>query len=149
MSSVHLSVEIAAPRSLVWRILIAKERWHRWNTFLFDRDPSLTFASGREVLLALQRLPGEDPTLFRSRVTGFYPETCLRWQSQIPGLRSETRFELLSLGADRTQYLYVSQGCGFLARTALFLLRQDERKGSQRMARELKAYAEAVFRDRP
>ncbi|MEO0948536.1 MAG: SRPBCC domain-containing protein [Cyanobacteria bacterium J06641_5] len=149
MSSVHLSVEIAAPRSLVWRILTAKELWYRWNTFLFDCDPNLPFAPDREVLLGLRRLPDEDPTIFRSRVTGFSPETYLRWQSQIPGLCSETRFELQDLGPDRTQYVYSSRGKGWLARLLLPLLRRDDRQGSQRMAWELKDYAEQVFRDRP
>ena len=148
MSSVYLSIEIAAPRSLVWRILTAKERWHRWNTFLFDCDPNLPFALDREVLLGLRRLPEEEPTIFRPRVTGFYPETCLCWQSQIPGLRSETRFELQDLGPARTQYIYSGRGRGLLARIVLPLLRRDERQGGQRMAWELKDYAERVFRDR-
>lgn len=149
MSSVYLSADIAAPQSLVWRILTRKERWYRWNTYLFDLDRGLSFAPGREVWLGFQRLPTEKTTAFRPVVTGFSPERFLCWDNRVPGLHTQTRFDLQALGPERTQYSYSYQGSGPLDRLVLPLLRQDERRGGQRMARELKAYAERVFRNRP
>ncbi len=145
MSSVYLTINIEAPRSLVWRILISKARWHRWNTYLFDLESSLPLGPGRAVRLGFRRTPGEKITAFYPRITEFAPERVLGWSNRVPGLQTETSFDLQSLGPARTQYTCSYQGSGWVDRAVLPLLRQDERRGSQRMARELKAYAERVF----
>ncbi|MBI4782505.1 MAG: SRPBCC domain-containing protein [Oscillatoriophycideae cyanobacterium NC_groundwater_1537_Pr4_S-0.65um_50_18] len=142
MPSLYAEIEINAPKSRVWQVLVGKEHWLKWNTFLYDRDANKPLAQGRIVHLSLRRLHEETETEFEPRITLLQPEVCLRWNYSAPGLRSEHVFELQEVGKSRTQYLHQEHFSGFA--TALFLpfLRQDEQQGMRRMARELKQYVE-------
>ncbi|MGG6268900.1 SRPBCC domain-containing protein [Leptolyngbya sp. AN03gr2] len=146
MPTLYTEIEIRAARSQVWQILIDKERWKYWNTFLYDCDPSLPFVEGRDVALSLLRNPGEEEVQFRPIVTLVQPNYCLKWLSTIPGLRNEHVLELQDTGVNQTRFLYQQNFSGTLARFLLPFIRQDERKGIQRMAWELKQYAEKLNR---
>jgi hypothetical protein len=142
MPSLYTDIEIYAPRQEVWRALFQKEGWVYWNTFLYDCDPKRRFAEGSEVWLSLRRVPGEEETEFQPRITLVQPNVCLRWVSAIPGLVTETVFELQDLGGDRTQYIHQETFSGALSRFILPFIRQDEQQGIRRMARELKQFME-------
>lgn len=142
MASLYTQIEINAPRSQVWQILFQKERWKYWNTFLFDCAPELPFEKGKTVSLSLRRLPKDEETEFEPLITLLQPENCLRWISSIPGFRNEYIFELQEIGLSRTQYVHKSRFSGMLTRIFVPFIRQDEHRGMQRMARELKRYAE-------
>lgn len=142
MPSLYTEVEIEAARSQIWQILIAKERWKYWNTFLYDCDPNRPFIQGRDVILSILRSPGEEEIQFRSIVTLIQPNYCLKWISTIPGLKNEHILELQDIGVNRTRFSYQQNFSGTFARFLLPFIRQDERKGIQRMASELKHYAE-------
>ncbi|MBD1823698.1 SRPBCC domain-containing protein [Cyanobacteria bacterium FACHB-DQ100] len=142
MPSLYTEIDIRAARSQVWQILIAKERWKYWNTFLYDCDPSLPFIQGRDVALSLLRVPGEEEIQFRPIVTLVQPDYCLKWLSTIPGLRNEHVLELQDVGVNQTRFFYRQNFSGTLARFLMPFIRQDERQGIQRMAWELKQYAE-------
>lgn len=142
MPSLYVEIEIAATRSQVWQALIEKERWKYWNTFLYDCSPDRPFVQGREVALSLLRIPGEEEIQFRPIVTLIHPGYCLRWLSTIPGLKNEHVFELQDTGINQTRFSYQQNFTGAIAKFLLPFIRQDERKGIQRMAWELKQYVE-------
>lgn len=142
MSSLYTEIDIEAPRTSVWDALIHKEEWRRWNTFLFDCDPRLPFAQGRDVFLALCRLEGEDETEFQPKVLLLHPEVCLQWKTKVPGLVSEHIFELEDIGPNRTRYIHRERFSGPLSALFLPFIRRDEKQGQKRMAWQLKRYVE-------
>lgn len=144
MPSLYTEIEIHAPRSRVWQILIHKEGWKYWNTFLYDCNPHQKIAPGKEISLSLLRVPGEEEIQFRPRVTLVQPDVCLRWISSIPGFNNEHRWELHDLDRNRTQFIYQEKFSGPLSRFFVPFIRQDEQKGIRRMAWELKQYAEKL-----
>ncbi|MBW4658797.1 MAG: SRPBCC domain-containing protein [Drouetiella hepatica Uher 2000/2452] len=142
MPSLYAEIEISAPKSVIWQALVCKENWLKWNTFLYDRDPSKPFVEGQVVHLSLRRLQEESETEFEPRITLLQPEICLRWSYSAPGLRSQHVFELQEISKDRTQYLHQAYFSGIITRLFLPFLRQDEQQGMRRMARELKQHIE-------
>lgn len=142
MPTLYTDIEINAPRSLVWEALIRKDEWRRWNTFLFDGDPALPISQGQEIFLSVRRLEDDEPTDFQPLVTVVQPEVCLRWIAQMPGFKSEQVFELQTLGSNRTIYIHRERFKGILSRVFLPFIRDDERQGIRRMARQLKRYIE-------
>lgn len=142
MPSLYTEIEIHAPRAAVWRALIAKENWLKWNTFLFDRNPSLPFKQGQTVQLSLKRSREETETEFEPRILVFQPGICLHWRCSAPGFHSEHVFELQDLGRTRTKYVHRESFSGTFTVLLMSLLRRDEQQGMRRMARELKRYVE-------
>ena len=143
MASFYTEIEINAPKHQVWQVLFQKNQWKYWNTFLFDCQSNVPFQQGKEVFLSLRRLPNEEETDFEALVTLVRPSVCLIWVSQIPGFRNEYVFELQEIGISRTKYIHKSNFSGILTRVFLPFIRQDEQRGIQRMARELKRYVES------
>ena len=143
MRTLYAEIEINAPKRLVWQILTAKEWWKYWNTFLFDFDPSVALQQGQQVQLLMRRIPEEEDTEIRPLVTLMQPEVCLKWvYSSIPGFKSEFVFELQDIGLRRTKYVHKDNFSGMLTRAFVPFIREDERRGMRRMARELKRYVE-------
>ena len=142
MASLYTEIDITAPKQQVWQVLFQKDQWKYWNTFLFDRDSEVTFMQGYEVFLSLRRLPHEEETEFEPLITRVQPTVCLSWVSSIPGFRNEYVFELQEIGVGRTKYIHKNNYSGILTRVFLPFIREDERRGIQRMARELKRYVE-------
>ena len=142
MPNLYTAIEINAPKAVVWDVLIQKEQWFRWNTFLYDCDPARPFRQGTQVSLALRRLEGDEETEFQPRILLLQPTVCLRWISQIPGFRSEHVFELQEVGFNRTQYTHRERFSGVLSRMFLPFIRQDEKQGLKRMAYQLKRHIE-------
>lgn len=143
MPSLYTEIEINAPCQQVWHILMHKESWMYWNTYLYDCDPRRPLVEGKDVLLSVRRLPGEAETEFQARVTIIQPIGYLQLMTTIPGLRHKQTFELHPLGRDRTQYIHHQSFRGILARVIVPFIQADEHKGIRRMAWELKDYAEA------
>ena len=142
MPTLRTQIEINAPRHIVWDALMRKDEWRRWNTFLFDADPALPIRQGQDIFLSVRRLEDDEFTDFEPLVTLVQPETCLRWIARMPGFKSEQTFELQSLGPNRTVYMHCERFKGLLANVFLPFIRQDEKQGIQRMARQLKRYVE-------
>ncbi len=144
MPSVYTEIEINASRRKVWWVLVHKEKWVYWNTFLYDCNPEQKFVEGQEVSLSLRRVPGEEETEFQPRITLLQPHVCLKWVSAIPGFMSEQVFELQDIGHDRTKYIHQEHFSGPLTRLFLPFIRSDEQQGIRRMARELKQFVETL-----
>ena len=142
MPSLYTEIEINAPRSRVWQVLLRKEQWKYWNTFLYDCDPSQPFQMGGEVFLSVRRVQADEEIEFQPAITLIQPEVCLKWVASIPGFQNEHVFELLDVGRGRTRYLHQEHFSGMLTRLLLPFIRQDEQAGMRRMASELKTYLE-------
>lgn len=146
MPSLYTRLDVLAPQPCVWQALIHKASWKYWNTYLYDCDQQRDFALGQRVLLSLRRRPGDEEMEFEPVVTLLQPEVCLQWVSRIPGLQVEQVFELQAIGPDRTQYGHQMRFSGPLTRLFLPFIRNDEQRGMERMARELKYYVENARR---
>lgn len=142
MPTLHTEIEIEASKQRVWRVLFEKERWIHWNPFLFDRDPMVPLKPGQEVMLSLLRNSGEGETEFKCLVIAVRPEVYLKWIAEIPGFKTETSFELQEIGPGRTKYIHRQTFSGWLVRVFLPFIREDDKRGMERMARELKRYIE-------
>ncbi|MGB3491563.1 MAG: SRPBCC domain-containing protein [Elainellaceae cyanobacterium] len=142
MPSFYAEIEIDAPRSRVWNVLLNKQEWKTWNSFLFDRTPERPFESGRSLLLAQRRKVREPETTFEAQIIRLQPDYSLYWRCEAPGYRSEHRFDLLDSGYGRTKYSHREKISGRLAWLFTPVIRHDEQLGMRRMAYELKQYAE-------
>lgn len=145
MASLYTEIEINAPKAIVWQVLITKNKWKYWNTFLFDCDPLQPLELGNDVFLSRRRLLGDEETEFQAKVTFMKPGVCLKWESSFPGLRYQSVFELQEIGVKRTKYIHKDNFSGFWQRVLLPFIREDELQGMRRMARELKRYSEVNF----
>jgi hypothetical protein len=146
MPSIYAEIEINAARSIVWRSLVQKQDWLKWNTFLYDRAPDQPFARGQSIPLSLKRLSDEAETEFQALITLIQPDVCLKWVAAAPGFQAEHVFELQEIGLNRTKYTHRENVSGALSRIFLPFIRQDEQQGLRRMANELKRYAERAHR---
>jgi hypothetical protein len=144
MPTLYTEIEISAPRNLVWDVLVSKEDWLKWNTFLYDLDPTQSLVQGKEVFLSLRRVPGDEETEFKPRITLMQPGICLRWQYSAPGFKSEHIFELQDMGESRTKYIHQERVSGMISQVFLPFIRRDEQQGLRRMAWELKQYTESM-----
>lgn len=144
MPSIYADIEINAPKAVVWKALIHKETWLRWNTFLYDRAPDQPFQRGQTVPLSLKRLSDETETEFDAQITLMQPEACLKWLASAPGFRAEHVFELQEIGLRRTKYTHRENVSGALSGLFFPFIRKDEQQGLRRMAIELKRYAERI-----
>ena len=137
-----MEVEIEASRRKVWRALFHKEQWQHWNTFLYDCEPDKPFALKQEVILAVRRSPTDEETVFQPLVRLLQPEVCLSWESEIPGFCNKSVFELQEIGVGRTKYIHKQEFSGWMTKLFLPFIREDEKRGMERMAYELKRYVE-------
>lgn len=142
MPSFYTEVEIEASRRKVWRALFHKEQWQHWNTFLYDREPDKGFALNQEVVLAVHRSPTDEGTVFQPLVKLIQPEVCLSWVAEIPGFHNQSVFELQEIGLGRTKYIHKQEFSGWMTKLFLPFIREDEKRGMERMAYELKRYVE-------
>jgi hypothetical protein len=142
MPSLFTETIINAPVKTVWRILTDKEGWMYWNTYLYDCSFRLPLTEGRDVLLAIRRVAGDEPIEFQAHITINQPPYCLSWVASIPGYKTKTTFELQDLGNGCTQYRHQEAFSGTFSRFALKFVRDDQQRGIRRMARELKTFTE-------
>ncbi|MBW4651857.1 MAG: SRPBCC domain-containing protein [Kaiparowitsia implicata GSE-PSE-MK54-09C] len=142
MPTLYTEITIHASRSAVWRSLIRKDHWLKWNTFLYDLSPDQPFRQGDRVLLSLKRDSRESETEIEPYITLLQPEVCLGWVYKAPGFQSDHRFQLQDIDRDRTQYTHRISFSGALSPVFLPWIRRDEQQGMRRMALGLKRFVE-------
>ena len=142
MPTIYTETIIYSPRQAVWEAIVYKDRWRFWNTFLYDCSPRVGFIPGRDVLLAVRRVPGDEPIEFRAKVQQVVEGYGIQWRAAIPGFVSEVSIELQDVGFDRTKYLYQEKISGIAGRFALSFIRDDQKRGMERMAQELRHYVD-------
>jgi uncharacterized protein YndB with AHSA1/START domain len=144
MPTLYTEILIEAPRQAVWEALVYKDRWRFWNTFLYDCSPRAGFVPGKEILLAVRRVPGDEPIEFRAKVRQVMDGYGVQWKASIPGFSSDVSIELQEVGQGRTKYLHQEKVSGAIGRFALSFIRDDQMRGMRRMAQELKLYSEGL-----
>jgi hypothetical protein len=142
MPSLYTETIINAPIEQVWRTLSDKEGWMYWNTYLYDCSFRLPIVENRDIVLALRRVPGDEPIEFQARIQIYQPPHCLSWVASIPGFKNKTTFELQDMGDGCTRYRHQESYSGGFSRFALRFIRDDQQQGIRRMARELKQFSE-------
>ncbi|PSQ08165.1 SRPBCC domain-containing protein [Halobacteriales archaeon QS_6_71_20] len=105
MPSVQASVEIAAPPSAVWAVLVGFETYREWNPLIRRVDGRPEPGHRLRVVIAQRGLP---PTLIAPEVTRVVPERELSWRSAapIPGAFDASHSFLLEPvdGGSRTRF---------------------------------------------
>jgi hypothetical protein len=120
--TIATEVEIDAPPSRVWSVLVDLPAYREWNPFIVEA--SGVVAEG-ETLALRMALPGRDPIGVEPRLLVVDPERELRWKGRIlvPGLFDGTHaFELVPLEGGRTRLLHSERFAGLLLPIARPLL---------------------------
>lgn len=112
--SIATAVEIDAPPSRVWEVLVDLPAYPQWNPFIVEAQG--TVAVG-ETLSLRMALPGYDPMTIEPRLLIVDPERQLRWKGRlvVPGLfDGEHAFELTPLAGGRTRVDHSERFAGLL-----------------------------------
>lgn len=102
--SIATSVEIDAPPSRVWDVLVDLAAYPEWNPFIVEASGTLAVG---ETLSLRMALPGREPTAVEPRLLVVDPERELRWKGRvlIPGLfDGEHAFVLTPIDDGRTRF---------------------------------------------
>jgi hypothetical protein len=143
MRAIRTEIDIAAPASRVWDILIATDRWGEWNPFAAMRGRA---AVGERVEVDLSP-PGQKPMTFRPTIVKLEPGSELRWLGHLglPGIfDGEHAFRVAPDGAGRCRLEQFETFRGLLAAPILWLVGDATRRGFEAMNRALKAKAEGT-----
>lgn len=114
-------IEINAPASEVWEVLVDTERYHEWNPFITAIDGELIEGARLSVVVSP---PDSSDLRFRPILLRLVPEAELRWRGSVLLaflFAGEHYFELTSLDARRTRFTHGEDFSGLLVR---FLGRQ-------------------------
>ena len=109
-------IEINAPPSAVWEVLMDTARYHEWNPFITSIEGALTV--GDELSIVVSPPDGSDMR-FRPRVLTCEPAVELRWRGALfwPALFSGEHFFLLKpLPSGGTRFQHGEDFRGLLLR---------------------------------
>ncbi len=143
MTAIHTEIEIAAPASKVWDILIATDRWSEWNPFVRMQGHA---AVGARVEITLTP-PGKSAMRIRPRIVKLDPGHEVRWLGHlgVPGLfDGEHGFRVTPAGAGRCRFEHFETFSGLLRAPILWLVGDSTRRGFEAMNIALKARAEGA-----
>ena len=101
--SIATAVEIDAPASRVWNVLVDLPAYPEWNPFIVEAEGKVEVG---ETLSLRMALPDRDPMTIEPRLLVVEPARELRWKGRlwIPGLfDGEHAFVLTPLGSGRTR----------------------------------------------
>jgi hypothetical protein len=108
------SVEIDAPPSRVWAVLVDLPAYPEWNPFIVEAQGNVAVG---ETLSLRMTLPGRAPMTIEPRLLVVEPERELRWKGRlwIPGLfDGEHAFVLTPLENGRTRFDHSERFGGIL-----------------------------------
>jgi hypothetical protein len=120
--SIATAVEIDAPSSRVWDVLVDLPAYREWNPFIVEADG--TVAVGERLSLRMA-LPGREPMTIEPRLLVVEPGRELRWKGRIlvPGLfDGEHSFVLTPLADGRTRLDHSERFAGLLLPVAKSLV---------------------------
>lgn len=135
-------VEIHAPQTTVWDILLDIDRYPEWNPF--TEKVVTSFELGSPVELHVN-LPGRGKRLQREFITGVHPPHKLGWGMHMLHerlLRARRWQTVEALGADRCCYHTEDHLRGLLTPLVRWLYFQSMQEGFNNMAYALKQRAE-------
>lgn len=109
-------IEIDAPPSLVWTILVDAERYHEWNPFITSLDGVVEAGNTLNVVVSP---PDSSDFRFRPLVLIADAPVQIRWRGKLLSplfFAGEHFFELLELPGQRTRLTHGEQFTGLLVR---------------------------------
>lgn len=138
-------IEISAPPSVVWEILLDGSRYHEWNPFITTLEGKIAAGESLSVVVSP---PDSSDFRFRPRVLVTKPEQELRWRGRVLAdflFVGEHYFELVELSNGTTRFTHGENFSGFMVR---FLGRQltETARGFVFMNQALKRRAESLSR---
>ncbi len=107
-------IEIDAPSSIVWDILVSCDRYHEWNPFITTLEGKL--AEGARVSVVVSP-PDASDFRFRAVILKCDQEQELRWKGSVLAdfvFRGEHYLKLESLGPGRTRVIHGEDFGGLL-----------------------------------
>lgn len=112
--TISTSVEIDAPASRVWEVLVDLPAYREWNPFIVEADGNVAVGERLRLRMAL---PGRDPMTIEPRLLVVEPERELRWKGRlfVPGLfDGEHWFAFTPLEDGRTRVDHSERFSGLL-----------------------------------
>jgi len=143
MRTIHTQIEIAAPATRVWDIVMAAEQWAEWNPFA---RVSGRFALGERLSVEIAP-PGKKPMKFTPTVVRFEPGRELRWLGHLAfaGIfDGEHGLRVVPEDAGQCRFEQFEAFSGLLAGPILWLAGDATRRGFEAMNRALKVRAEGA-----
>lgn len=139
---INTSIEIDAPTTAVWEVLIDFSRYSQWNPFI--RSIIGKANRGEQLEIFIQPPSGSGMT-FRPVILNLQPERELRWRGRLllPGVfDGEHQFRLEPIGENRTRFVHREVFTGLLVPFLWRDLDIKTRQGFQEMNQALKNVVE-------
>ena len=132
--------QIAAPKSIVWKVTVDVERWPQWTPTVesVTRLDVGQFGVGSAALIKQPGLPAA-----KWRVTEFSEGDGFTWETRVRGMHIVGTHSLMSSGAETTSILRIDIR-GFVAVLLWPLIRGAARKSLERENAGLKVKCEAL-----
>lgn len=137
-------IVIGAPTDKVWSVLTDFSSYPEWNPFVVCIQGKLVPNARLEVEI---KPPGGRGMKFKPTVTQLIPGQKLSWTGKLPvpgAFQGEHRFELWSLGNDRTLLIHAERFSGLLVPLLEKSLETNTRAGFEAMNEAVKERAEAA-----
>jgi uncharacterized membrane protein len=134
------TIEIAAPREVVWATLIDVERWHEWTKSVTSIELLTTapFSASSKLRIKQPRLQA-----LEWNVTEFVPNEAFTWTSTTFGITSVGSHRITAGPHDRVTVTLALRQTGFLASLVGLLTARVTRRYIDMEANGLKARSEA------
>lgn len=142
-----IKVEIEAPASLVWEVLIDLAQYPQWNPFTLRIDSTLALGAPVDLYLPHHGKPGQTLRQ-REYLLAFEPEQLLSWGMRWihPWVMGARRDQFLaSLGASRCSYYTTDSFHGFLSSSVVKQHGAWIKQGFDAVALSLKKRAELLY----
>jgi hypothetical protein len=143
MKSLHTQIDIEAPASKVWNILMDHANFPQWNPFIKEVNGETQV--GNQIEINLDMGKGKN-SQFKPTVLVRDTNKEFRWIGHlfINGLfDGEHYFQLEELGPNRTRLIHGEKFSGILSGTIMKMIGETTEKGFISMNVELKKLAEA------
>ena len=139
------TIEINAPRELVWEILEDLAQYPQWNPFTVKAEGSLKVGNAIDLHV---KMPKRGDRIQTEIVEKIDSPHCLSWGMKlgISPLLSALREQILeNISNDRCSYTTSDKFSGLLSPLVYFLFHDDVHKGFNRVADALKKHAEEIW----
>ena len=142
---VSQTVEINAPRELVWEILVDLAQYPQWNPFTIKVEGTLKAGNAIDLHVNMPKRGDRIQTEIVERIDAPH---CLSWGMTLglsPLLSALREQKLESISNERCSYTTSDRFSGLLSPLVYFLFYDDVYGGFNRVAYALKKHAEAEW----
>ena len=136
-------IEIKATRDHVWSILTDNEKYYQWNTFTTSVD--LNWEIGSKVKMKVNMKPGQKPINQTEYLCIYEAPNQIAWRMNwgfmLKAIRTQ---ELVETQDEKVKYITIDTISGMLTPLVHLLYGKHIQNGFDRVAHELKTYAEGA-----